>query len=144
MGHGGVTIEYYKEFRLQKVILKRLFVEMMRHIKPLYVRDHLNGRPISKVLIDNGSTINVMSLRMLRALRRSINDKIETEVVVSTFTGEVSKTLGILPIDITIGSKTALSALPYCKLQHFVKKGLDSCQLVCAILSSLVLTILER
>ena len=29
----------------------------------------------------------------------------------STFIGEVSKTLGILPIDITIGSKTALSAL---------------------------------
>ena len=28
----------------------------------------------------------------------------------SPFTGEVSKTLGILPIDIIIGSKTALSA----------------------------------
>ena len=36
---------------------------------------------------------------------------IETEVVVSAFTGEVSKTLGILLIDITIGRKTALSAV---------------------------------
>ena len=35
---------------------------------------------------------------------------IEIEVVVFAFTGEVSKTLGILPIDITIGSKTTLSA----------------------------------
>ena len=34
---------------------------------------------------------------------------IEIEVVVFAFTGEVSKTLGILPIDITIGSKTTLS-----------------------------------
>ena len=50
-----------------------------------------------------------MLLRMLRALGRSINDLIETEVVVFAFIGEVSKTLGILPIDITIGSKTALS-----------------------------------
>ena len=75
---------------------------MTRHIKPLYVRAHLNGRPISKVPIDNGSTVNVMSLRMLRALERNISDLIETEVIVSTFTGEVSKTLGILPIDITI------------------------------------------
>ena len=50
-----------------------------------------------------------MSLRMLRALGRSISDLIETEVVVPAFTGEVSKTLRILPIDITIGSKTALS-----------------------------------
>ena len=85
-------------------------MEMTRHIKPLYIRVHLNGRPISKVLIDNGSAVNVMSLRMLRALGRGINDLIEIEVVVSTFIGEVSKTLGILPIDITIGSKTALSA----------------------------------
>ena len=85
-------------------------MEMTRHIKPLYVRAHLNDRPVSKVLIDNGSTVNVMLLRMLRALGRSSNDLIEKEAVVSTFTREVSKTLGILPIDITIGSKTALPA----------------------------------
>ena len=84
-------------------------MEMTRHIKPLYVRAHVNGKPVSKVLIDNESVINIMSLRMLRALGRSICDMIETEVVVSTFTKEVSKTLGILPIDITIGSKTTLS-----------------------------------
>ena len=28
-------------------------MEMMRHIKPLYVRAHLNGILVSKVLIDN-------------------------------------------------------------------------------------------
>ena len=85
-------------------------MEMMRHINPLYVRAHLNGRPVSKVLIDNGSVVNVMPLRMLRALGRSINDLIETEVAMFAFTGEVSKTLGILPIDIIVGSKTTLSA----------------------------------
>ena len=109
LGHGGVTIESSEEYEPHKVILEKPSVEMMRHIKPLYVKSHLNGRPISKILIDNGSAVNVMPLRMLRALGRSINDLIETEVVVSAFIGEVSKTLGILPIDITIGSKTALS-----------------------------------
>ena len=84
-------------------------MEMTRHIKPLYVRAHLNGRPVSKVLIDNGSTINVMSLRMLRTLGKRIINLIEIEEVVSGFTEEVSKTLGILPIDITIGSKSSLS-----------------------------------
>ena len=47
---------------------------------------------------------------MFRVMGRNINDLIEIEVVVSTFTGEVPKTTGILPIDITIGSKTALAA----------------------------------
>ena len=110
VGHGGVTIESSKECRPQKVILEKPFLEMTRHIKPLYVRAHLNGRPVSKVLIDNGSAVNVMPLRVLRALGRSINDLIETKVVVSAITREVSKTLGILPIDITFGSKTTLSA----------------------------------
>ena len=109
VGHGGVTIESSEECRPQKVILEKSSVEMTRHIKPLYIRAHFNGNPVSNVLIDNGSTVNVMPLRMLRALRWSINDLIETEVVVSAFTREVSRTLGI-PIDITIGRKTALSA----------------------------------
>ena len=61
-------------------------MEMTRHIKPLYVRAHLNGRPISKILIDNGSVVNVMSLRMLRALGRSIRDLIEIEVFMFAFT----------------------------------------------------------
>ena len=91
------------------MILEKTSAEMMRHIKPLYVRVHINGRLVSKVLIDNGSTVNVMPLRMLRALERSISDMIEAKVDVSAFTREVSKTLRILPIDITIGSKTTLS-----------------------------------
>ena len=108
-GHSGVTIESSKECRPEKVILENPSVEMTRHIKPLYVRARLNGRLVSKVPIDNGSAINVMPLRMLRALGMSISDMIETEVAVSAFTREVSKTLGILPIDIIIGSKTSLS-----------------------------------
>ena len=85
-------------------------MDMMKHIKPFYVRAHLNGRPVSKLLIYNGLVVNVMPLRILRALGRSNSDMIEIEVDVFTFTGEVSKTLGILPIYITIGSKTALFA----------------------------------
>ena len=58
-------------------------MEMTRHIKPLYVRAHLNGKPVSKVLIDNGLAVNVMSLRILRALGRRNSDLIETEVMCS-------------------------------------------------------------
>ena len=110
-GHGGVTIESSKECRPKTVILEKPSMEMTRHIKPLYVRAHLNGRLVCKVLIDNESAANVMPLRMLRALGRSISDMIETEVVVFAFTREVSKTLGILIIEITIGSKISLFSI---------------------------------
>ena len=91
--HGGLSMESYEECRTQKVIHEKPSMEMTRHIKPMYIRAHLNGRPVFKVLINNGSTVNVMPLRMLIALKRRINDLIETEVIVSTFTGKVSKTL---------------------------------------------------
>ena len=91
------------------MILEKPMVEMTRHIRPLYERAHFNGIPMSKVLVDNGSAVNVMSLRMLRVLGSGIGDLIETEVSISGFTGEISKSLSVLPINITMGIKTSLS-----------------------------------
>ena len=75
------------------------------------MRAHFNGKPVSKVLVDNGSGVNVMSLRMLRALGKGIGDLIKTEVFISAFTREISETLGLLPIDTNVGSKTSLLTL---------------------------------
>ena len=92
-----VTIDSSEGSKAQKVILEKTIVEMTRHIRPLYVRAHFNGKPVFKVL-DNGLAVNVMPLRMLRALGKCIGDIIETKVFVLAFTGEIYKTLGVLPI----------------------------------------------
>ena len=105
-----ITIDPFEGSRHQKVILEKPTVEMTRHLRPLNVRAHFNGKLVSKVLVDNGSTVNMMPLRMLKALGSGGGDFIETEVSVLAFTREISKTLGVLPIDITLGSKTSLSA----------------------------------
>ena len=107
--HTVITIDSFEGSRAQKVILEKSTMEMTRHIRPLYVRAHFNSKPVSKVLVDNGSIVNVMPLRMLKALGRGIGDLIEIEVFVSTFTREISKPLSVLP-NITLGSKTSLSA----------------------------------
>ena len=60
------------------MILEKPTMEMTRHIRPLHVRAHFNGKLVSKVLVDNGSAVNVMPLKMLRALGRSFGDLIET------------------------------------------------------------------
>ena len=65
------------------MILEKPTVEMTRHIRPLYVRAHFNGKLVFKVLVDNGSAVNMMPLSMLRALGRGIGDLIETKVFVS-------------------------------------------------------------
>ena len=92
------------------MILEKPTEEMTCHIRPLYVRTRFNGKLVSKVLIDNGSTVNVMPLRMLSALGIGIGNLIETKVTLLTFIREISKTLSVFHIDITMGSKTSLSA----------------------------------
>ena len=105
-----ITIDSSEGNKAQKVVLHKSTEEITLHIRSLYVRAHFNGKTVSKVLFDNRSAVNVMSLKMSRALGRNIDDLIETEVFVSTFIGEISKTLGVLPIDIIVGSKTSLLA----------------------------------
>lgn len=73
------------------------------------MKAHFIDKPISKVLIDSGSIVNIMLVCMLKALGRNIDDLIKTEVSISAFNKEVSKTLGNLPIDLTVGNKTSLS-----------------------------------
>ena len=109
--HKVITIDPSEESKAHKVILEKSTMEMTGHIRPLYVRAHVNGKPVSKVLVDNGSGVNVMSLRMLRALGKGIGDLIKTEVFISAFTREISETLGVLPIDTNVGSKTSLLTL---------------------------------
>ena len=92
------------------MILEKYIEEMTKHIRPLYVRAHFNRKPVSKMLVDNRSMVNTIPLRLFRALGRNIDDLIEIEVYMTTFTGEISMTLGVLHIDITLGSKTSLSA----------------------------------
>ena len=93
------------------MILEKPTMEMTRHIRPLYVREHFNGKLVSKVLVNNGLTVNVIPLRVVRALGRGIGDLIETVVFVLAFTREISKTLDVLLIDIIVVSKTSLSTL---------------------------------
>ena len=105
-----ITINPSKGSIAQKVILEKPTVEITRQIRTLYVRTHFKGKSVSKVLVNNGLAVNVMPLRMLRALGRGVGDLIETKVSILAFTREISKTLGSLLIDIIVGSKTSLSA----------------------------------
>jgi hypothetical protein len=37
------------------------------HMKPLFIRGHLDGTPIGHMLIDGGASINILQLSLLRS-----------------------------------------------------------------------------
>ena len=83
---------------------------MCQHLKPLYIKAHMDGRPVNRVLVDNGAGVNILPTFMLRKLLKTENDLIATDVSVSGFAGGATKTKGVIPIEVKVGSKVATVA----------------------------------
>jgi hypothetical protein len=49
--------------------------ESSQHMKPLYVRDYIDGRPISRMLVDDGAVVNLMLYSIFKRLGRE-DDKL--------------------------------------------------------------------
>ena len=58
------------------------------------------------VLIDNGSTVNIMPFRLLHSLGKTEEELIVTDIVVAAFIGEVTKIIRVLPAEITVEKKS--------------------------------------
>jgi hypothetical protein len=75
-------------------------------LKALYLKDYINGHPVNKMLVDTGAAVNIMPYSVLHRLGRSVEDLIETNVMLSDFNGQALEAQGVLNVDLTVGSKT--------------------------------------
>ncbi|GKV39784.1 hypothetical protein SLEP1_g47502 [Rubroshorea leprosula] len=94
----------------EQIIFNKPDENVARHIKPLYISAHMDRVPVNRVLVDNGAAVNVIPSSMLRNLGKNSEDLVYTDVTISDFTGGVSKSKGVLPVALTVGSKTSMSA----------------------------------
>ena len=93
-----------------KIIFEKPTLAMCQHLKPLYIKAHVDGRPVNRVLVDNGAAVNILPTSMLRKLLKTENDLIVTDVSVSGFASGATKTKGVIPIEVKVGSKIATVA----------------------------------
>nr|ABB47187.2 retrotransposon protein, putative, unclassified [Oryza sativa Japonica Group] len=77
-----------------------------RHLKPLYINGYVNGKPLSKMMVDGGAAVNLMPYATFRKLGRNAEDLIKTNMVLKDFGGNPSETKGVLNVELTVGSKT--------------------------------------
>ena len=80
--------------------------EKRKHLKTLLLKGFVDGKPITKMLVDRGAAVNIMSYAMLRKLGKGSEDLTKTDMMLKDFEGIVSPTVGALCVDLTIGSKT--------------------------------------
>jgi hypothetical protein len=80
-----------------------------QHMRPLYLRGYVNGKPLTKMFVDGGAAINVMSYTTLRKLGMCPGDLTPTSIVLNDFAGNPPDTKSCVHVDLMIGSKTLLT-----------------------------------
>ncbi|CAL2239130.1 unnamed protein product [Prunus armeniaca] len=74
--------------------------EMANHLRPLLITANFGGIPIPKVKVDGGPAINLLPYRLLIKMGRTENDLIPTCLTVTNFARVITKTHGILDVDV--------------------------------------------
>jgi len=85
--------------------------ESDNHLKALYMRGHLNGKPISRMLVDGGAIVNLMPYSLYKKLGRKDEELIKTNMTVSGVGGgDPIGAKGVATMDLTVGSKSLATA----------------------------------
>lgn len=83
--------------------------EMVKHIKPLYITACFEGYPISKVLVDSGAAVNVIPMFVVSKLKKTEKDILPADLAVYDYSGCKKKTLGVIPLEVKVGSKSIIT-----------------------------------
>ncbi|KAM2655111.1 hypothetical protein EV2_026540 [Malus domestica] len=102
----GCPIRIYTD----EMVFSRPSISLANHLKPIYVSAHLEGVPFKRILIDGGAAVNVLPAKQMRKMGRGTEDLIPTDLTVSSFSGAITKTHGILPLEVDLGSKKIMLA----------------------------------
>jgi hypothetical protein len=84
--------------------------ESSQHLKLLYVRGHIDGKPISSMLIDGDATVNLMPYSIFKKLGRKDDELMKTNLMLNGVGGNPMEAQGAVSIELTVGSKSLATA----------------------------------
>ena len=61
--------------------------EKDNHLKALYMRGHINGKPVTRMLVDDGAIVNLMPYSLYKKLGGKDEELIKTNMTVSSMGG---------------------------------------------------------
>jgi hypothetical protein len=71
------------------------------------VRDHINGIPIAKMLVDGGAAMNLMPYSLYRKFGKQDDELVQTNITLSDVGSDSSiKAKGVTSVELTIGTTT--------------------------------------
>jgi hypothetical protein len=80
--------------------------ESSQHLKPLYIWDHIDRKAVSRMLINSGATINLMSYSIIKKLRREDDELMKTNLTLNGVGDNPMEAQGVISVELTVGSKS--------------------------------------
>ena len=74
------------------------------------MKGHINGKPVSRMLVDTGAIVNLMPYSVFKKLGGSDGELVKTNMTVSGLGGEPLGAKGVASMELTVGSKTVATA----------------------------------
>jgi hypothetical protein len=93
-----------------KEVMFEKLEESSQHLKPLYVRGHIDGKPISRMLIDGGAAVNLMPYSIFKKLGREDDELMKTNLMLNGVGGNPMEAQGVVSRELTVGSKSLATA----------------------------------
>src|SRR6185436_13596642 len=116
------------------IIFEKPKEKSYKHLKGLYLKGFIIGKPVNRMLVDTGAAVNLMPYSVLRRLGRSSADLIKTNVTLNDFNRQPSEAMGVLNVELTVGRKTIPTSFFIVNSKStytvFAWEGLDPCQLL--------------
>ena len=93
---------YFDESKYEEIVAKLTVIHQAifdkpvkhRHLKTLCVKGFVDGKPMNKMLVDGGASVNLMPYTTFHKLSKGPVDLIETNMMLKDFGGNASKTWG--------------------------------------------------
>lgn len=89
----------------KKMIFEKLDERSVQYLKPLCISTHIDGCLVIRFLIDNGATVNILSSKTLKVLRKNEHELVLMEIAVSSFVGTITSAKGVLPIELIVETR---------------------------------------
>jgi hypothetical protein len=80
--------------------------ESSQHLKPLYIRGHIDRKSASRMLVDGGAAVNLMPYTTFKKLGREDDELVKTNLTLNSVEGNPMEARGVISMELTIGSKS--------------------------------------
>nr|CAD1832644.1 unnamed protein product [Ananas comosus var. bracteatus] len=73
-----------------------------RFVRPLFIRALIEGRPVSRVIVDGGAMVNVMPTSFYKKSGKNEDELKLTDTIMTDFTSNSQQAKGVLTTELTV------------------------------------------